>query len=41
MVRRVFEINVTLNFNIQLMLCSREDAKFGIICLNTFEGTNR
>ena len=38
MVRRVFEIKVTLNFNFQLMLCSREDAKFGNICLNKFEG---
>ena len=34
----VYEITVTLDFIFRLMLCSREDVSFNIICLNTLEG---
>ena len=38
MVRRICEITVTLDFIFQLVLCSREDVSFNIICLNMMEG---
>ena len=34
----VYEITVTLDFIVRLMLCSREDVSFNIICLNVLEG---
>ena len=33
-----FKIAVTLDFIFLLVLCSREDVSFNIICLNVFEG---
>ena len=38
MVRRICEITVTLDFIYRLVLCSREDVSFNIICLNVLEG---
>ena len=38
MVRRLSEITVALGFIFRLVLCSREDVSFNIICLNMFEG---
>ena len=38
MVRRICEITVTLDFIFWLVLCSREDVSFNIICLNMLEG---
>ena len=37
MVRRICETTVTLEFIFQLVLCSREDVSFNIICLNVLE----
>ena len=37
MVRRICEITVTLDFIFRLVLCSREDVSFNIICLNVLE----
>ena len=34
----VYEITVTLDFIFRLMLCSRKDVSFNIICLNVLEG---
>ena len=36
--RRISEIMVTLDFIFQLMLCSRKDVSFNIICLSVLEG---
>ena len=38
MVRRICEITKTLDFIFRLVLCSREDVSFNIICLNVLEG---
>ena len=38
MVRRIWEITVTLRLISRLVLCSREDVSFNIICLNVLEG---
>ena len=38
MVLRICEITVTLDFIFRLVLCSREDVLFNIICLNVLEG---
>ena len=38
MVRRIFEIMVTLDFIFRLVHCSSEDVSFNIICLNVLEG---
>ena len=38
MVRRICEITATLDFIFRLVLCSREDVTFNIICLNILEG---
>ena len=38
MVRRIFEIMVTLDFIFRLVHCSSEDVSFNIFCLNVFEG---
>ena len=38
MVPRICEILVTLDFIFRLVLCSREDFLFNIICLNVLEG---
>ena len=38
MVRRNCEITVTNDFIFRLVLCSREDVSFNIICLNELEG---
>ena len=38
MVRRIYEIMVTLDFIFRLVHCSSEDVSFNIICLNVFEG---
>ena len=38
MVRRNFEITVTLDFIFRLLLCSHEDVSFNSICLNVLEG---
>ena len=37
MMRRICEITFTLDFIFRLVLCSREDVSFNIICLNVFE----
>ena len=37
MVRRICEITVTFDFIFRLVLCSREDVSFNIICLNVLE----
>ena len=37
MVRHICAITVTLDFIFRLMLCSREDVSFNIICLNVVE----
>ena len=37
MVRRICEITVTLDFIFQLVLYSREDVSFNIICLNVLK----
>ena len=38
MVRRICKMKVTLEFIFRLVLCSREDVLFSIICLNVLEG---
>ena len=38
MMRRICEITVTLDFIFRLVLCSREDVSYNIICLNMLEG---
>ena len=38
MVRHICEITMTFDFIFRLMLCSREDVSFNIICLNVLEG---
>ena len=38
LVRRIFEITLTLDFIFLLVLCSHEDVSFNSICLNVFEG---
>ena len=38
MVRRIFDIMVTLDFIFRLVHCSSEDVSFNIICLNMLEG---
>ena len=40
MVRRVFEITVTLNFNFRLMLCSREDLNSALFVLTSSNASN-
>ena len=38
MVRRVYEITVTLDFIFRPLVCSRKDVSFNSICLNVLEG---
>ena len=38
MVRRIYEIMVTLDFIFRLVHCSSEDVSFNSICLNVLEG---
>ena len=38
MVRRIWEITVTLDFIFRLVHCSSEDVSFDSICLNVLEG---
>ena len=38
MVRRIYEITVTLYFIFRLVHCSSEDVSFNSICLNVLEG---
>ena len=41
MVRHICEITMAFDFIFRLMLCSREDVSFNIICLNVLEGIKR